>query len=61
MEKKKDRKQKIPYHTSKEYKKEAIQAAHDLLYGDEVMNALYKAETNSEIQKIMENARRNKK
>lgn len=39
------------------YKREAIKAAKDFQYGYEVLEAIKKAKTNTEVQRIMINAR----
>ncbi len=43
------------------YKQTALNAAKDLCYGPEVMQAIIDAKTNTEIERIMINARRNQK
>ena len=44
----------------KRYRKEAKQAAIDLRYGEEIINAIRKAKSESEICNIMVSARRTK-
>ena len=43
-----------------DYRKQAISAAKDLRYGDEVVKAIKKAKTHGEIQRIMVGARHEK-
>lgn len=40
------------------FRKQAIKAAKDLLYGEEVIKALKNAKTESEIDRIMKTARK---
>lgn len=44
----------------KEFKKQAIKAAKDLLYGNEVVKQLEAAKTISEMDRIMKTARKEK-
>ena len=44
----------------KEFKKQAIKAAKDLLYGDEVVKRLEAAKTIAEMDRIMKTARKEK-
>lgn len=46
---------------SHQYKAEAINAAKDLGYDRSVINALYKAKDDAEIERIMRNARKGRK
>ena len=43
----------------KKYKDDAILAAKQLCYGDDVLSKLYKAKTDSEVSMIMKSARKN--
>lgn len=44
----------------KHYRKDAIKAAKDFYYGDEVIKQLKAAKSETEIERIMINARHNK-
>lgn len=44
----------------KEFKKQAVKAAKDLLYGDEVVKQLEAAKTIAEMDRVMKTARKEK-
>ena len=43
----------------KKYKSDAIKAAEELHYGDEIIGKLYSAKTDAEVSMIMKSAREN--
>lgn len=48
-------------HHKSDYKKEALKAAKELCYGDEIKKKIKEAKTDEEIERIMASARKNKK
>lgn len=56
---KKNKKNELaPFNNGTSYRKDAIKAARDLRYGDEVIEKLKAAESDSEITRIMKDARK---